>query len=78
MNQTLIDDKKQAIIKFISRPIFSYNSEDKKLGAFYQAYSQKDFDKFNDEITELVQNPKLEKTDEKLIYLCNKELKNLV
>ena len=78
MNQTLIDDKKQGIIKFISRPIFSYNSEDKKLGAFYQAYSQKDFDKFNDEITELVQNPKIEKSDQKLIYLCNKELMNLV
>ena len=80
MNHSLIDDKKKGITKFMTRPIFSDKSEDenKELDEFYQNYSQKDFDKFNNEIIELIRNPKLEKLDQKLIYLCNKELKKII
>ena len=78
MNQSLVDDKKQGIIKFMSRPIISYKNEEKELSEFYQNYSEKDFEKFNYEIIELIQNPHLEKIDQKLISLSNKELKKMI
>ena len=78
LNQSLIDNKRQGIIKFMSRPIFSDKSLDKELGEFYRNYSEKDFDKFNNEIIELIQNPDLEKLDQNLIKLSNQELKKLV
>ena len=78
MNQSLVDDKKQGIIKFMSRPIISYKREEKELDDFYQNYSEKDFEKFNYEIIELTQNPYLEKIDQNLINLSNRELKKMI
>ena len=78
MNQSLIEEKKQGIIKFVTRPIFSYKSREKEISNFYKNYSETDFDKFNTEIIELTQNPKIEKLDQELINLSNKELKNMM
>ena len=78
MHQTLIDDKRNGIINFISRPTISTKSEDKELSEFYKTYSYSDFERFNFEINELIQNPRLEKIEKNLLSLCNKDLREII
>ena len=47
IHQTLIGDKRNGIINFISRPTISTKSEDIELSEFYKTYSYSDFEKFN-------------------------------
>ena len=78
MSQILIDDKRQSIIKFISRPTLSDKKEDRELREFYTNYTEKDFDRFNDELLELTKESNLQKYEQKLIALSNKELKEMI
>ena len=78
MQRTLVDDKRNGIINFISRPIISTKSEDKELSEFYKDYSNSDFERFHFEINELIQNPRLEKNEINLLSLCNKNLREIV
>ena len=78
LSQSLIDDKRQSIIKLISRPILSDRTEDRELREFYQNYTEKDFDRFNDELLELIKESNLQKYEQKLIALSNKELKEMI
>jgi hypothetical protein len=78
MHQTLIDDKRNGIINFISRPTISTKSEDIELSEFYKTYSYSDFEKFNFEINELIKNPSLEKNEKNLLSLCIKNLREIV
>ena len=78
MHQTLIDDKRNGIINFISRPTISTKSEDKELSEFYKAYSYSDFERFHFEINELIQNPRLDENEKKLVSLCNKDLREII
>ena len=78
MHQTLIDDKRNGIINFISRPTISTKSKEKELSEFYKTYSYSDFERFNFEINELIQNPRLEKNEKNLLSLCNKDLREII
>ena len=78
MQQTLVDDKRNGIINFISRPTISTKSEDKEISEFYNAYSYSDFEKFHFEINELIQNPRLERNEINLLSLCNKDLREII
>ena len=78
MQQTLVDDKRNGIINFISRPTISTKSEDKEISEFYKAYSYSDFEKFHFEINELIQNPRLERNEINLLSLCNKDLREII
>ena len=78
MHQTLIDDKRNGIINFISRPTISTKREDKELSEFYKTYTYSDFERFNFEINELIRNPRLEKNERNLLSLCNKNLREIV
>ena len=78
MQQTLIDDKRNGIINFISRPTISTKSEDKEISEFYKAYSYSDFERFHYEINELIQSPRLEENEKKLVSLCNKDLREII
>ena len=78
MNQTLIDQKRNGIINFIRTPTISTKSEEKELSEFYKTYSYSDFERFNFEINELIQNPRLEKNEQNLISLCNKGLREII
>ena len=78
MQQTLVDDKRNGIINFISRPTISTKTEDKELSEFYKVYSYSDFERFHFEINELIQNPRLEKNEINLLSLCNKDLKEII
>ena len=78
MSQSLIGDKRQSIIKLISRPTLSDRMEDRELREFYTNYTEKDFDRFNDELLELTKESNLQKYEQKLIALSNKELKEMI
>ena len=78
MQQTLIDDKRNGIINFISRPTISTKSGEKELSEFYKAYSYSDFETFHFEINELIQNPRLGENEKKLVSLCNKDLREII
>ena len=78
MSQSLIDDKRQSIIKFICRPTLSERMEDRELREFYTNYTEKDFDRFNDELLELIKESNLQKYEQNLIALSNMELKEMI
>ena len=79
LNQTLLDRNTKEILKFLSTPIISVN---KKVSTenyeVYNRYSEDDFDKFYNEISELVKKPKKMKVDKKLITLSYQQLKELI
>ena len=78
LSQSLIDDKRQSIIKLISKPILSARTEDSELRDFYTNYTEKDFDRFNDELLQLIQESNLQKYEQKLITLSNMKLKEMI
>ena len=77
INQTIIDDKEKILINFFSRPIISaYTKEEKnEFEEFYENYEDKDFDKYYEQIKELVNKPKKEENDYKLLSISNDHLK---
>ena len=80
MTVILLDGHNKNIIKFLSYPILTMNEEEEenKNKKFYEKYSEDDFNKFYDEISELsTKNEALEK-DKKLIIMTNQRLKQLL
>ena len=76
INKTILDDKIQSIINFLSRPVISKNHDIKKdFSDFYRIYEEKDFTKFYQELLELIQKPKKSVMEKKLIILSNNHLK---
>ena len=77
INQTIINDKEKILINFFSRPIISaYTKEEKnEFEEFYENYEDKDFDKYYEQIKELVNKPKKEENDYKLLSISNDHLK---
>ena len=61
INEININNKEKALMNFISRPIISvYNKDEKnEFAEFYENYEDKSFDKYYEEITELVNKNKL-------------------
>ena len=79
LNQTMIDDNKKPILNFLSRPVISVNKKNKReFFEFYKNYKEKDFNRYYDKIQEIVQNPKKEEMEEKLISISNEQLKSFV
>ena len=78
LSQSLIDDKRQSIIKLISKPIVSTRTEDSELSDFYTNYTEKDFDRFSDELLELIQESNLQNYEQKLVALSNMELREMI
>ena len=79
MNQTMIDDNKKPILNFLSRPVISVNKKNKReFFEFYKNYKEKDFNRYYDKIQEIVQNPKKEEMEEKLVSISNEQLKSFV
>ena len=79
MNQTLINNNRKGIIKFLSQPIISINKkEENQLNEFYNNYCETDFDNFNSEISELIRKSQKREGDKKLISLSNRKLKELI
>ena len=74
MNQTMIDDNKKPILNLLSRPVISANKKNKKeFFEFYKNYKEKDFNRYYDKIQEIVQNPKKEEMEGKLVSISNEQ-----
>jgi hypothetical protein len=79
MNQTIIDGRQKVILNFLSRPLISVEQKNKNtFDEFYKDYKEKDFNKYYDQIQELVQKQKKEEREEKLISISNERLKAFV
>ena len=60
INETLLADQIKSIIKFLCRPIVSIddNKNKKETPDFYKIYKEDDFNKFSEEMIELVKKQK--------------------
>ena len=74
--QTLINDDKKGIVKFLSMPIISPNEEKSK--KYEEYYSEKDFKKFYDEFSKLDEKSNKSKSDEKIVFLSKQHLKEMI
>ena len=77
INETLLADQIKSIINFLCRPIVSIddNKNKKETPDFYKIYKEDDFNKFSEEMIELVKKPKKNDKEKKLIFLSNIHLK---
>jgi len=76
LNQTMLDNGKKAIINFLGRPIISISQKRKnEFDEFYKNYREKDFNKYYNQIQELVHKSEKEKREEKLISISNEKLR---
>jgi len=79
INNILLEDKEKDIVNFISRPILPSNNEDfGKQDIFYVKYKNKDFDKFYDVFSELIEKEDKNKKEKILIGLTNEKLKEII
>ena len=79
INKTLLKDNMNSIINFVSRPIFSINKKkENEFESLYQTYNDSEFDKFSNELNELVRKSDKKSMEKKLINISNKQLKELV
>ena len=77
INETVLDDQIKSIINFLCRPVLSINHDIKNnFSDFYEMYEEKHFNKFSEELLELVQKPKKSIREKKLILLSNNHLKD--
>ena len=79
INETILADHIKSIINFLCRPIVSINdNKNKKELDFYKIYKEDDFNKFSEELIELVKKPKKKEKEKKLILLSNIHLKDFL
>ena len=80
INETILDDHVKSIVNFLSRPIISINKDNDKndFEKFYRSYKESDFNKFSEDLSKLLQKPKKEIRERKLISLANKHLKDFL
>ena len=79
ISKTLLDQDKKSIINFLSRPILYRKKKiERENEVFYNNYSETDFDNLFREINELSENSKNLNIEQKLIYLSNQKLKELI
>ena len=79
MNKTILDNEINDIINFLCRPIISLkNNQKKEFNKFYKNYQEKDFNKFNINIQALLQKPKIEERENKLISYSKEHLKKFL
>ena len=76
INKFVIDDDKIPILNFLCRPIISLNKDEKsRFDELYRTYRDKDFNKFQNKICELVQKSKGKDLETRLIYLTHEHMK---
>jgi hypothetical protein len=79
INETILDNDTKSIINFLCRPIISINNNNKsEFSEFYQSYKESDFDKFSQEIIQLIEKPKKKMREKKLILLSKRHLKEFL
>ena len=79
IDMTIIEEDKKDIINFLCRPIISVNKNKKnQFDEFYKVYKEQDFEKFVNNIKELVQKPNKDIKDKKLISISKEHLEQFV
>lgn len=79
INEILLGRNQKNIINLISRPLLSNDKDEKiEISKFYDYYTENDFNKFYEEISELIQKTNKTERDNNLILLANKNLKEFV
>ena len=79
INQIVINDNKKQIINFLCRPIISSDKKEKdKFEELSKNYREKDFNKFSEQIIELVNNPQKNEKQTKLISLSHNHLSSFL
>ena len=77
INQILLDDKGKILMNLLSRPIITVgNKENNYFEEIYNNYEDKDFDKYYEQIIELVNKSKKEENDMKLLSISNEYFKS--
>lgn len=79
---TLLDENnenKESLIDFLSRPIISLKKEEKETNKIHKNFNEDEFDKFYNEIMEMIKRPKSIKNEKEIIIsFSNKKLKELI
>ena len=79
MNQTIIDNERNDIINFLCRPIISpHQNQTEEFEHFYKSYKKEDFEKFKNNIKELMKKPEKDDKENKLISISKKRLKAFI
>ena len=79
INQTTLDNNKRRIINFLCRPIISFDKKVKNdFNEFYNNYKEKDFNRYCDNIQELVEKPQKNDKEKELISISNEHLKSFL
>ena len=79
INQITLNNNKKEIINFLCRPIISVNKEVKnKFSEFYNYYNEKSFNKYIENIQELIEQPKKEDKEIELISTSNNHFKDFL
>ena len=79
MNRTIIDNERNDIINFICRPIISSEkNQTEEIGLYYKNYKEEDFEKFKNNITELMKKPQKVEKENKLISISKEHLKAFI
>ena len=74
----IIWSDKQEIIKFLSLPIISSKIKDKdKYYQYHQNYSDNDFEKFDENVSEFINKQQKSESDNELLSLSNQKLKEI-
>ena len=79
INRTIVDNNKKEIINFLCRPIISVNGNEKQeFHKFYRKYKERDFEKFINNLEDLLNKPEKSHKENKLISISNRHLKGFV
>ena len=79
MQNTLLDDDRNDIINLLCRPVISLKKPKKnEYNNFYRNYRKQDFEKFSNNIQELIQKSKKEIREDKLISISKEYLKDFI
>ena len=75
INEIILDEKTKSIVNFLCHPVISKNKEPKdNFFDIYRIYEEKDFNKFSQELLDLIQKPNKSVREKKLIRLSNNHL----
>ena len=79
MKQTVIDNERNDIINLICRPLISeVKIRKNESDDFYRNYKEEDFEKFFNNILDLVQKPEKSEKEKKLVSISKEHLKKFI
>ena len=78
MNEILLREHKEVVTQFLSRPVISLKKEEKELDKNKKESNENAFDKFYNEMMDIIKKTELIDNEKAIIALLNKKLKELI